>query len=148
MANLDLRTGGTLALAQVDQTPEYLMVYKLDTSAVSITATDMVVQMFNIPANTRVIEVITEVITAEGGTCTFDLGDAADTGRYLDGASANSAAGTILYGNGSTGGTDVPIGRFYEAAGVISAIFDHLPDTAVLEFKVRCFDFSKTLVSE
>lgn len=48
-----------------------------------------VLECFKVSKGTEVIAVHTEVVTAEGGTLTYDVGDGDDVDGYLDGVDGN-----------------------------------------------------------
>lgn len=76
-----------------------------------------VFQMITVPVNSFVLNVRAEVLTAEGATCTFDVGDGATADGYLDGVDGNSAASSASF-NATTTET-FGVGKFYSAADTI-----------------------------
>jgi len=138
MATTDLRrgtVGSRPAFSTVNRSWSESMVVDFSNNNSTIAG---VTQLFNVPAGVRVEGIIWEVITAEGATLTFDIGDATDTDGYVDGANGNTAgSGTsqfqilteaapptmgVVYGNGV----------FYAANGVISIITVNAAATAVI----------------
>lgn len=61
-----------------------------DSSKVGLTAAQSV-SVIDIPANHMVIAVGAECVTAQGATCTVDVGDEAGATQYLSNFDANSA---------------------------------------------------------
>ena len=58
-----------------------------------------IIQMADVADKEFVLLVASEVLTAEGGTFTFDVGDGDDKDCYLDGVDGNAAAGTVYVSN-------------------------------------------------
>lgn len=92
----------------------------LDFSSTNASASD-VVEAIKILARTFVHTVIVEVITAEGGTATADVGDGADPNGWHDAVDLNSAGFT--HGDGAF--TAAPIGKLYTADDTIDLTLDH-----------------------
>lgn len=56
-----------------------------------------VLQLFEVPAGVWVPAVFAEVLTAEGETATFDVGDGTDVDGFIDGQDANATGwGTVI----------------------------------------------------
>jgi len=83
----------------------------------SAVAANDVAQILTIPAGAFVLTVTAKVLTAEGGTCTFDVGDDATTDGYLDGVDGNTAANSTSF-NATTTET-FGVGKYYTAANTI-----------------------------
>jgi hypothetical protein len=82
-------------------------------------ATNDTFKLLSIPAGSKVESVDLIVGTAEGSASTVDIGDSSASGTYISGGDINSAAGTMLYGNGSTGTTTVAVKKYYSTANYI-----------------------------
>lgn len=84
-------TGGSAGYAPhsgVDKV--YLIEQVIDFSVNNASATD-VLEVIPVPAMTSVLQVGWEVITAEGGTATIDIGDGDDDDYWKSAADANDA---------------------------------------------------------
>lgn len=103
MANIDLRPGSSAVPAC---TPEIVRVGLEVDFAANPAAQNDIVQLLNLAAGTRVLAVDMELITAEGGTLTADVGifstamAAVDVDGFLDGMDLNATPGWF---------TDVPV---------------------------------------
>jgi len=91
-----------------------------------------VIQVMNIPAGTVVLKVYTHVVTAEGGTLTFDVGDGTDPNGWDDAVDGNSTGM-----NATTEGTDAladslgaGAGKYYSADDTIDITLDNAADAA------------------
>jgi len=81
-------------------------------------ATSDVFQIVSIPAGSWVLAVAAKVITAEGATCTFDIGDggtAAD--GYFDDLNGNTTTDTISFDGTTT--KSYMSGKYYASADTI-----------------------------
>jgi hypothetical protein len=95
-------------------------------------------RLITIPAGTLVLAVMAQVVTAEGGAGTFDIGDSGSATRFLANADANTAAHLIGDGGvGTTVGTVVPY--FYATANYIKATWDAALDAAKIIVRVIGF---------
>ena len=65
-----------------------------NTNGVNRTAAD-ILQMIDVANDDYVMMVSAELITAEGGTFTFDVGDGGTVDRFLNGVDGNATAGTM-----------------------------------------------------
>jgi len=95
-----------------------------------------VLEAIPVPAKSYVLAVGLDVTTAEGGTCTIDVGDGSDVDGYLDGVNANtiaSYANALALAEG-TPNTVVGYsnGKYYAAADTIDVLFVNAADAAVL----------------
>lgn len=95
-----------------------------------------ILPVIQVPAKTHVLAVGLDVTTAEGGTCTVDIGDGSDTDGFLDGVDANTVASyasslTLAEGapNTITGYSE---GKYYSAADSIDLLMVNAMDTAVV----------------
>jgi len=106
--------------------------------ATALTSGD-ILQVLSIPAFTFVHAAGINLITAEGGTLTLDLGDGSDADGYLDGVDGNAAAptgyaSTLVLAEGAPNTvTGYTKGKLYLAADTIDIVFVNAPDTAVLD---------------
>ena len=86
----------------------------------SALATTNVFELINVPAGAFVISVAHKVITAEGGTCTYEIGDGSDTDGYV--VAATSGNGNTTTNAQSFNATTTPgygVGKLYTAADTI-----------------------------
>jgi hypothetical protein len=97
-----------------------------------------ILEVIPVPAQTVVLAVGMEVLVAEGGTCTVDIGDGDDADGYLDGVDANAAAGTS-YAT-SDGATGYAVGRYYSSADTIDFTMVNAMDTGVVRVWAVCVD--------
>jgi hypothetical protein len=80
-------------------------------------ATSDVFQLVSIPAGSFVLSVAAKVITAEGATCTLDIGDGATADGYFDDLNGNTTTDTNSF-DGTT--TDAFMsGKYYASADTI-----------------------------
>lgn len=87
----------------------------------SAVATADVFELLPIPAGSFVLTVSHQVTTAEGGTCTFDIGDGATAAGYVVAATNGNGNSTSTNSN-SFNGTTTPtfgVGKYYSAADTI-----------------------------
>lgn len=110
----------------------------LDFSSTNGTSGDTI-QLFSIPADSVVLAVGAEVVTAEGGTLTIDVGDGDDPDGYLDGSNGNSATHytSLDTSVGYVGG------RLYGSADTIDVLMNNTADTAVIHFWALVMDVSR-----
>lgn len=87
-----------------------------------------ILEVIPVPAKTLVLAVGLDVTTAEGGTCTIDVGDGATVDGYLDGVNANTVASycSTLAAEAYDGG------KYYAAADTIDVKFINAADVAVM----------------
>lgn len=83
----------------------------------SAIAVNDVFELISIPAGAFVLSVAAKVTTVEGGTCTFDVGDAATVDGYLDGVDGNTAANVQSFTADTTDAFGA--GKLYTAADTI-----------------------------
>jgi len=97
-----------------------------------------ILEVIKVPANTLVTHVALNVITAEGGTLTVDVGDGDNPDGYLDGVNANATAAYL-----TVAGTDAfEAGKFYTAADTIDIVTVNAADTAVMTLTAVMVDCS------
>ena len=111
----------------------------LDFSATTRAAAD-VLQVLNINANTLVLECMSKIVTAEGGTATFDLGDGDDPNGYADAVDAN-VAGELVQASGAYA-LETLGGRLYTAADTIDMTLDHELDAGKVTIRAVVIDVS------
>lgn len=87
-----------------------------------------VLEVLQIPAKTQVLAAGLDVLTAEGATQTFDLGDGADPDGFLDGVNGNTVAGY----SSTQGAVGFVSGKYYDAADTIDIVLVNAADTAVV----------------
>jgi hypothetical protein len=83
----------------------------------SAVALNDVTQLLSIPAGAFVFNVVAKVLTVEGGTCTFDIGDDATVDGYLDGVDGNTEAHSASFTADTTEAFGA--GKYYTAANTI-----------------------------
>jgi hypothetical protein len=153
-ATKDLRLGTAgAAPAATFSGKTYVVDNVIDFAAHHQTAAD-VVQLVNVPKGYWVPSggVRYVVDTVEGGTLTFDIGDAGDTDGYVDGANGDGDNGDtgsskhLITLSEGTPNTYVDVGytngRYYTAAGVISLIPVNTADAAKITVKVVMIDLN------
>ena len=87
----------------------------------SAPATSDVFQLINIPLGSFVLSVTHKVVTAEGATCTYALGDAGTAAGYV--VAATSGNGNTTTNLSSFNGTTTPtfgVGKYYTAADFLN----------------------------
>ena len=84
----------------------------------SAVGTGDIYQVCTIPANSFVLSVTWSVTTAEGATCTFNIGDTATAAGYVSAANGNSVASGSSF-NGTTTPT-YGVGKYYAAADTLN----------------------------
>ena len=144
MATVDLTVGGSTGAASNLSGRIFTHFKELDFATTGRTAAD-VLQLFDIPARSFVQMVVWEVVTAEGGTFTFDIGDGSDVDGYIDGANGNSVAKgnmslalTEAAPNTVTGYSN---GKFYSAADTLDLLINDTVDAAKIRVWVVVLDF-------
>ena len=136
---VDLTIGGSTGAASNLSGRIFTHFKELDFSVTGYTAAD-VLQLFDVPARSLVQMVAWEVVTAEGGTFTFDLGDTADPNGFVDNADGNVVAkGASLVTTAYS--VAVGGGRFYSAADTIDMVVDHTVDTGKVRVWAVILDF-------
>lgn len=103
-------------------------------------------EVLRIPAKTLVLRVGLDVTTAEGGTCTIDVGDGTDPDGFLDGVNANTVASycSALALAEAAPNTVVGYsnGKYYSAADTIDVVFVNAADAAVMRVWALVVDCS------
>jgi len=105
-----------------------------------------ILEVMPIPAKTYVMQVGLDVTTAEGATCTVDVGDATDPDGFLDGVNANTAASyaTALVLAEAAPNTVLGYsnGKYYAAADTIDIKTINAADAAVMRLWALVADCS------
>jgi len=123
----------------------------LVSSTGAFTSSDTVA-IFNVVEGMMLNYVLVEVITAEGGTCTVDIGDGTDPDGYLMAVDFNAATWyqpDSTYGGKYLGG-DTPtnyVGYTYAAADTIDIDFGHTTDDTVADFWIAGVYFNPIYVA-
>ena len=112
-----------------------------------------VVKVFTPPANTKILDLIVNVTTAEGGTLTLDVGDyevaddsAEDADGFLDGVNGNAVAAysskdiTLSEGTPNTIAPAYHKGKVYDGTDYIGVLFNNAADAAVIVVTALCVD--------
>ena len=98
----------------------------------SALAANDVVELLSIPAGAFVLTVTHKVVTVEGGTFTYSIGDGVTAAGYVSAANGNTAANGTSF-NGSTTAPVFGVGKFYATADTIDmTIASGTPATAVV----------------
>lgn len=105
---------------------------EFDCSETNLVAGDTY-QALHIPANTLITDVVVEVVTAEGGTGTIDVGDGADPDGWCDGTNVNSATTTL-------GAGALKAGKVYPSVDTLDVLVNNALDAAVFKVKAVCFN--------
>ena len=144
MADVDLTIGGAIGAASNLSGRIFTHYKELDFSLTSRSSAD-VLQLFDIPARSFVQFVAWEVVTAEGGTLTFDIGDGSDVDGYIDGADGDTVAlGALALAlteatpNTVTGYSN---GKFYSAADTLDLLINNDADAAKIRVWAVILDF-------
>lgn len=122
----------------------FVLKNRIDFSEVNTAASD-VVQALTIPANTMVIDVMTRLITAEGGTLTATVGDGGSAAGWDGSVDLNTTAGTVTQ---SVEGTDArkasnATGYVYTSADTIDLTMSaNAADTAVIDVMALCVNLN------
>lgn len=98
-----------------------------------------VAQVINVPAGTWVLGVYHKVLTPEGGTMTYDIGDGATVDGYVDGADGN--ASTVGFSFDGTTTEAFGSGKFYATADTIDVTCVNAGDKMVLYVEAIGFSF-------
>lgn len=101
-----------------------------------------VMQLIGVLAKTWVVATFIRVVTAEGATCTVDLGDGADTDGYQNDSDINGAVASLTSSLITTAySLAVAGGKVYTADDTIDLIpNNNATDVAVIEVFALCVD--------
>lgn len=94
MATTDLRVGGSNELP-ISSSPGIVTQVKTIDFSVNTAGDGDIFNVFHVPVNTWVLEVMVSVDTAEGHTATIEVGDATTIAQYHTGLSINAATSTV-----------------------------------------------------
>jgi hypothetical protein len=106
-------------------------------------AINEVLEAIAIPAKTKVLGVVMEVLTVAGAACTCDVGDGTTVGGYLSAFNLNTAANsacsmpTIL----DAVATGYPGGKYYSAADTVDVKILAANAAAKFKISVLCVPF-------
>ena len=118
----------------------------VDTGAVNLTAAAH--ELFDIPAGMMHLSTVVDVLTAEGGVATIDIGDT-DVDSLIDGADVNQIATPHVSGDGATAevyslqGTGA--GKLLLADTTFSLTANNALDAAVFRVKSVWIDMRNAL---
>src|SRR3990167_3730822 len=104
MANIDYTVGGVATAIPAEGLNLFVRKQAVvdflstATNGVNRSSAD-VLRLIDVAVGELVLLVSAEVLTAEGGTFTFDIGDGDDVDCYFDGVDGNAAAGTVYSSN-------------------------------------------------
>ena len=138
------QTTSTPAIPAAGLNKVYVLRNRLDFSDTNTAASD-VVNALVIPANTYVIDVLTKVVTAEGGALTATVGDLSGANSWDAQTDLNGSVGTWTQ---STVGTDAYAasaarGKVYSSATYISLTMSAaIADAAVMDVIAICVDLN------
>lgn len=143
MATIDMTASPGVPILGLDKA--YKLSKTIDFAKTNVAQSD-VLQLFDIPAKTIIKAVVVDVLTAEGGTATGDIGDGDGSAGFLSNVNLNSVASTCS-GLALTEGTPNTItgysnGKYYSAADTLDLTCDHALDAAKIKVTVFCFDMS------
>lgn len=118
----------------------------VDTGELNMAASD-VAQCITVPGNTFVHSVRLEVLTAEGGTLTLNVGDGTNTSGYLSASNGNALTEAISAPVALTEGTPNTItgysgGKYYAADDTIDVVFSAAADKCKFKLTAVMFDFN------
>lgn len=105
--------------------------------------------LFDLPADILVIGCKVEVLTAEGGTATADLGiTGGDVDAYIDGVDLNAAAGTVVVSGDAATAEPASMetsGKYLSAAETVSILANNALATAVIRVQIVAIDMRNLL---
>ena len=144
MPNYDL-TQGSGNFPFQDMSKHFAVEATLDCSKQNMVASD-VAEMLNIPAQTLVSRVYWQVLTAEGATLTFDVGDGAGATGFLSGKNGNSVANGIsalaLTAGSPNTVTGYTGGKYYDTADTLDITVHNTCTKAKIRIVAVCVDLS------
>ena len=116
----------------------------LDFSDTGALTTDTV-QVFDVAAKQLLLGMAVEVLTAEGGTATIDIGlTGGDVDAFIDGADINAAVGSV-HKSGDAGTKEVILaagGQYFATADTIDLLPKNDLDAAKIKIFARFLDLS------
>ena len=139
----DKTKGGTGGLPDNGRNQVSVISRTIDFS-VDEAAQNDVFEVLYIPAKTLVLGVQYQVLTAEGGTLTFDIGDGDDVDGYIDGANGNTLGSGFTTLSLTAGTPDTVTGysngKYYAAADTIDIKLLNAADAAVITVTAVCVE--------
>ncbi len=142
MATVDLTSNASIS--QVGSRA-FVVSATVDFSETSRSQND-VLQLFDVAAGQRVVDVTAHVETAEGATFTFDIGDGADANGYLNNVNGNSAGYTgmeLALAEGTPNTVSAySDGKLYTSADTVDMVLDNNASTAKVHVRALIVDFS------
>lgn len=137
------KTSGVYAIPANGLNKVFILKNTVDISAA---ANGDVFQVLNVGTGTCVLNVFTEIVTANDAATasTVDIGDGSDANGYDNGVSMKAAAGTLSKGVGGTDQYVTDGGKLYTGADTIDLTFTVTGTNAVGSVKVRalCVDLN------
>jgi len=133
----DIRVGGT-GIASHDQGKWFSTTIRVDL-ATNTLGSGEIAYFWNVPAETYIHGVLVDVVTPEGGTLTFDVGDYSAIGTvttvdgYIDGADGND---TAIYLLSHANGEAYAVGKAYPTASILGLIANNAADAAVIDVTI------------
>jgi hypothetical protein len=143
MATLNWREG-TDAIAAQSMGEVAVIRIPIDCATNNVGSGDTV-QLMDIPQNFFVESVEVQIEAHEGATGTIDLGDAGSAAAYLNNGDVNSANGTVLHGDGSTG-AGACVKKLYTAETVLTMLANNALDTFVGTIAVKGYFINQDYV--
>jgi len=147
MADIDLTVGqGDAPLGATLSSFLYERVVDFSVTGQQLAANDTM-QLFDLPAGLHISGAKVEVLTAQGATCTADLGlTGGNVDEYIDGANLN-VAGVTMSGDAAT---DEPVamannGKYLSAAETVSLLALNALNAAKVRFQIFGFDLRSRL---
>ncbi len=132
-----MKAPGAGAIPWEGTTKHYVVEVNLDFSTTNAAASDTVT-VFDVKAKQLLLGMAVEVVTAEGGTATIDIGlTGGDVDAFIDGANINDAVGST-HKSGDAGTKEVIVavgGHMFTAADTI----DLLANNALAAAEIKVF---------
>lgn len=129
--------------------PALLKWEKIIDFSVNNIASGSTAQLFDLPADILVVACKVEVLTAEGGVATADLGlTGGNVDEYIDGVDLNAAAGTVVVSGAAATAEPVAMengGKYLSAAETVSLLANNALDTAVIRVQILAMDMRSIL---
>ncbi len=145
MATYDLTVGGSTGAAAHLSGRIFTQSIEIDFNETNRSATD-VLNLFDIAAGSQVLFVAWEVLTAEGATLTFDIGDTSDPNGFISGANGNAigrGANTLTMTEGAPNTVAAYSGgKFYTAAGTIDLVLGNNAANAKIKVSAVYLDLN------
>ena len=113
----------------------FIVKRRISFAALAASSAD-VIQCVSVPAQTFVHQVMVQVVTAEGATCTAKVGDGVDDDGFDASTNLNATAGTVTNGVPGTDAYLTAGGRPYTSADTIDLTLGNNAATAVVDIFV------------